>query len=102
MILEKLISWTTLDDGKAEYFSGTGVYEHSFTLDGELADEYILSLGEVAESARVWVNDQEVDVLWGIPFKIRIGKYLNAGENNEGNEVSKYIAWMDGISNAAS
>jgi hypothetical protein len=81
--LSELTSWTSLNDEKAVNFSGTGVYEYTLSLEGELADEYILDLGKVAESAGVWINDQEVDVLWSIPFKVRaLCKYLKPGENN--------------------
>jgi hypothetical protein len=90
--LEELNSWTTLKDEKAEYFSGSGVYEYNLNLDGELADEYILDLGSVAESAKIWVNDQEVDILWSIPFRIRVGEYLKTGENSIKIEVANLMA----------
>jgi len=89
--LEQLSSWTDLDE-KAAYFSGTGVYENKFQLSEEMADDYILNLGNVAESARVFINDQEVDILWSIPFKIRIGKYLKVGENTIKVEVANLMA----------
>jgi len=49
-------------------------------------------------------REQEKIGLWSWRYGIREKysvKVLNAGENSEGNEISKYIAWMDGISNAA-
>ncbi|MCK5468145.1 MAG: glycoside hydrolase, partial [Cyclobacteriaceae bacterium] len=64
LVLDRLISWTDLPDEKAANFSGQGVYEYQFELEGELADDYLLDLGKVAESAKVWINDQEVGVLW--------------------------------------
>ena len=73
-------------------FSGTGIYEYSMNLEGELADDYILNLGKVAESARVWINEQEVDVLWSIPFKVSVGAYLKPGKNNIKIEVANLMA----------
>lgn len=90
--LSQLTSWTSLKDEKATNFSGTGVYEYTLNLEGELAEEYILDLGKVAESAAVWINGQEVDVLWSIPFKINIGKYLKPGENAIKIEVANLMA----------
>jgi hypothetical protein len=90
--LSELTSWTSLNDEKAVNFSGTGVYEYTLSLEGELADEYILDLGKVAESAGVWINDQEVDVLWSIPFKMSIGKYLKTGTNKFRIEVANLMA----------
>ena len=43
--------------------------------------EWILDLGDVRESARVYVNGHEVCVLWAVPFQCRIGKYLKQGNN---------------------
>lgn len=90
--LSELKDWTDIEDEKALNFSGTGVYEYSLNLEGDLTDDYILDLGKVAESARVWINDQEVDVLWSIPFKVSIGKYLKPGENNIKIEVANLMA----------
>ena len=97
--LPELTSWTETGDEKAINFSGMGVYEYTLTLNGELADEYILDLGKVAESAQVFVNDQEVGVLWSIPFKIRIGEYLKKDENTikieVANLMANHIRYMD-------
>jgi len=90
--LDELNTWTALNDERATYFSGTGIYENTFVLEGELADEYVLDLGKVAESARVWINDQEVDILWSIPFRIRVGEYLKSGENSIKIEVANLMA----------
>lgn len=90
--LDDLVSWTELGDEKAQYFSGQGVYKNEFLVGGELADEYILDLGKVTESARVWINDEEVGVLWGIPFKVRIGHYVKKGQNSIKIEVANLMA----------
>ncbi|HEX8531489.1 MAG TPA: glycosyl hydrolase, partial [Cytophagales bacterium] len=77
--LTELVSWTQLPDPKAEAFSGTGRYTVTFALPDEKADEYLLHLGDVRESARVWINGHDAGMLWSIPFQARIGKYLKAG-----------------------
>ncbi|MCG8307572.1 MAG: glycoside hydrolase [Cytophagales bacterium] len=90
--LDRLKSWTELPDEKAGHFSGLGIYENEFTLPEALAAEYILDLGKVAESARVRINDREVNVLWGIPFKARIGKFVKKGKNSIRVEVANLMA----------
>jgi hypothetical protein len=90
--LSKLISWTNLADTKLRDFSGTGVYTSSFILKSKAAKEYLLNLNQVDESARVWVNGNEVGILWSIPFQARIGRYLKSGANTIKVEVVNLMA----------
>jgi len=90
--LDKLVSWTALNDQKLQSFSGTGVYTSTFKLKSKTAKEYVLNLNQVDESARVWINGQEVGILWSIPFEARIGKYLKAGNNAIKIEVVNLMA----------
>ncbi|MFD1258595.1 glycosyl hydrolase [Mucilaginibacter terrae] len=90
--LSKLTSWTDLGDTSAVNFSGSGVYTTTFTLAGKPTGEYVLDLGQVDESARVWINGKEVGILWSIPFNTRVGKWLKAGTNTIKVEVDNLMA----------
>ncbi len=90
--LDKLSSWTDLKDPRLAAFSGTGVYTSNFNLTAKNAREYVLNLNQVDESARVWINGQEVGLLWSIPFEARIGKYLKKGNNTIKVEVVNLMA----------
>ncbi|RRN77264.1 glycoside hydrolase, partial [Pseudoxanthomonas sp. SGD-10] len=90
--INELKSWTDLGDERANKFSGSGVYETTFKFNPKSAHEYVLDLGKVAESARVWVNGNEVGIVWGIPFEVRIGKYLKKGKNTLKIEVNNLMA----------
>ena len=90
--LPALVSWTQLPDSKAISFSGTGEYTSSFTLPAKPAGEYILDLGRVCESAHVWINGQDGGILWSIPFRTRIGKYVHPGNNTIKIEVVNLMA----------
>ncbi|NTD97567.1 glycoside hydrolase [Agrobacterium tumefaciens] len=90
--LNKLFSWTDLKDPKLTAFSGTGVYTSHFILSAKIAKEYVLSLGRVDESAKVWINGKEVGVLWSIPFEARIRQYLKPGDNTIKIEVVNLMA----------
>jgi hypothetical protein len=78
--MNQLKSWTTLSDS-AKVFAGTASYRMTFDLPKEKASDWLLGLGEVDFSARVKVNGHDAGVLWGVPFDIRIGKYLKPGRN---------------------
>ncbi len=91
-MLSELISWTALSDEKAKAFSGAAEYTTTFELPQKSADEYLLKLGDIRESAKIWINDQEVGILWGIPFQTKIGSYLKEGENTLKIEVTNLMA----------
>ncbi|WP_353138722.1 glycosyl hydrolase [Pseudopedobacter sp.] len=87
-----LKSWTAFGDEKANKFSGSGLYETTFNFNPKSSYEYILDLGKVAESAKVWVNGIEVGIVWSIPFEVRVGKYLKKGKNTLKIEVNNLMA----------
>ena len=68
------------------------MYSSSFDLKEKTAKEYLLNLNQVDESARVWINGQEIGILWSIPFQARIGKYLKPGNNTIKIEVVNLMA----------
>ena len=90
--LDTLLSWTSLDDPAATQYAGTGKYTTSIILPDVLSDDYLLDLGRVAESARIWINGNEAGILWSIPFNIKIGKFLQPGENTITIEIANLMA----------
>ncbi|WP_147206366.1 glycosyl hydrolase [Segetibacter aerophilus] len=91
--MQQLQNWTNFsDDTATQNFSGTGVYATTFNLDGKQASEYLLQLGKVNESAKVFVNGKEVQTVFSVPFEARIGKYLHAGKNTITIEVANLMA----------
>lgn len=90
--LDVLSPWTALDDSAMQVFSGSA--EYTLTFDGpELsADEYLLDLGDVNESARVWLNGHDLGILWSIPYQVKIGEFLKEGENSLRIEVANLMA----------
>jgi hypothetical protein len=89
------VSWTGQSTAH-ESFAGTARYELDFDLpsapDGASGD-WLLDLGDVRETARVFVNGAEVDLLWSIPFRTRIdAKHLKPGTNTLAIEVTNLAA----------
>jgi hypothetical protein len=70
----------------------TGVYETDFMLPYKAADEWLLDLGDVRESARVRINGQYVGCVWSVPYMLRVGKYLHKGRNHLEVEVTNLAA----------
>lgn len=90
--LSQLVSWTELPDPDAQNFSGSAKYATTFELPGTLSAEYLLDLGKVCESARVWINGQDAGILWSIPFTAKIRKFLKAGKNTIEIEVANLMS----------
>jgi len=90
--ITQLKSWTLLGDPKAVIFAGSGVYTNTFTMEALSANEYLLQLGQVNESAHVWINGKDAGIVWGIPFQIKIKEYLQPGVNTIKIEVANLTA----------
>ncbi len=85
-------SWTSIDHPNATTTMATGVYTTTITLPDIPADDWLLDLGDVRESARVRVNGQEAGCAWAVPFRLKVGKWLHQGENTLEVEVTNLPA----------
>jgi hypothetical protein len=91
--LNKPEPWTNFsEDPATQSFSGTGVYTTTLDLRKKNADDYVLKLDKLCESAKVIVNGQDAGIIWSIPFEINIGKYLKKGKNTIQIEVCNLMA----------
>ncbi|HEU4554550.1 MAG TPA: glycosyl hydrolase [Chitinophaga sp.] len=79
--LDSLYSWTQLPDSAAKVYAGAARYRISFNKPATAADDWLLELGDVRESACITINGHRPDTLWALPFSARIGKYLQPGKN---------------------
>ncbi|WP_163393484.1 glycosyl hydrolase [Flavobacterium limi] len=74
-----LESWTKLGP-EAEAFSGSATYTLEFNNPNAKTESWNLNLGDVRESAKVWLNDEFIGTAWSVPYKLNIGK-LKQGKN---------------------
>jgi len=89
---QKLTSWTEQDDDEAKRFAGTARYTIEFDHPKIEAEDWLLDLGRVCESARVRLNGRDVGVLWCRPFRIAVGEFLLPGKNKLEVEVTNLAA----------
>ena len=89
---QKLASWTILDDTQAQRFAGTARYTIEFNCPDVDADNWLLELGRVCESARVELNGKAAGALWCEPFELLVGDLLQPGKNTLKVEVTNLAA----------
>lgn len=90
--IDSLQYWTNLEVDKIDAFSGTARYSTTFHMDEFSHTDYLLKLGNVAHSARIILNGQDIGVLWSEPFVVKVGKFLEEGENTLQIEVANLMA----------
>ncbi|HOT71942.1 MAG TPA: glycosyl hydrolase [Anaerohalosphaeraceae bacterium] len=90
--IERLSSWTTWGDPETECFAGSARYSIEFEKPSSQAEEWLLDVGTVCESARVRLNGQDVSVLWSPASVCRVGKFLREGKNTLEIEVTNLAA----------
>jgi hypothetical protein len=82
----ELMDWTKHPDAGIKYYSGTAIYNKTFTLDFEPEKDkkYFLQLEEVKDVgiAEVTINGKDKGVLWTKPFRTEISNELQKGENS--------------------
>ena len=82
--LDTLISWTNHVEKGIKYFSGTAIYENSFTVTKETIESkkaISIDLGEVYDVAEILVNGTSAGILWTKPYKLNIEEFVKEGEN---------------------
>lgn len=84
--------WTGRGNADADAFSGTARYQTAFPHTGAGDLRWILDLGEVRDSARVFVNGQEMPVLAWAPYRADVTVALKPGGNSLAVEVTNLAA----------
>lgn len=79
--LDKLISWTELEEGNMKYFSGHGRYTTEVKLKKKPSGTERLVMDNVQNIAHVWVNGVDCGIAWTKPFAVNIGNALRKGKN---------------------
>ncbi|MBQ4296260.1 MAG: glycosyl hydrolase family 2, partial [Prevotella sp.] len=92
-MLDHVQTWEGLDDGPVRTTMGTGCYTTTVKLDKKQAlRQWSIDLGDVRESARVYVNGELVGCAWSVPFTLDLGRRLHKGNNELRIEVTNLPA----------
>ena len=90
--LDSLQTWESLSDSAA-VFMGTGVYTMTVRLSRKQARQHWkIDLGDVRESARVYINGQFIGCAWAVPFVLDCQGTLRKGKNEVRIEVTNLPA----------
>lgn len=90
--LDKLQTWETLDE-QTRVTMGTGIYTTHIKLSKKDAEKHwLIDLGDVRESARVYINGQFVGCAWSVPFVLDCQQALKKGDNELRIEVTNLPA----------
>ena len=90
--LQGLKTWENLSD-KTKATMGTGVYETTFKLSKEEAKkQWNIDLGDVRESARVYINGRYIGCAWAVPYILHCQDALSKGKNTIRIEVTNLPA----------
>ncbi len=79
--IERLQDLSTNNNPMIKYFSGNMIYSNSFNYKPEKGHKIFIELGEVANMAKVWINEQYVGGLWTAPYRLDITDKLKNGKN---------------------
>ena len=90
--LDTLQTWEGLSDAAA-ITMGTGVYTTTFKLSAKQAKKrWSINLGDVRESARVYLNGEFLGCAWAVPYILDCGNALKKGKNELRIEVTNLPA----------
>ncbi len=92
--LDKPHTWENLDDDSASVTMGTGVYTMKFKMSkkDDPKGQWNIDLGDVRESARVYINGQFIGCAWSVPFVLDCRNALKVGKNEIRIEVTNLPA----------
>lgn len=90
--LNQLSTWENLSE-ETKVTMGTGVYETTLKLNKkQAACNWKLDLGDVRESARVYINGKFIGCAWAVPFQLNCGQAFQKGKNTIRIEVTNLPA----------
>jgi hypothetical protein len=80
VVFETLTDWTTNPDEGIRHYSGSAVYDKTFTAPA-VKGPVFLDLGGVESLCEVKLNGEDLGVLWSAPFRSDVSGKLKTGTN---------------------
>lgn len=79
--MSELMDLTLHNNPGIKYFSGIASYTTSFNVSELSGSKQYVDLGRVGSLAEVWVNGENLGVVWKTPYMLEISDALRQGEN---------------------
>jgi hypothetical protein len=96
VVFETLTDWSTSEDERIKYYSGTALYTNTFKMVQLFPNEKItIDLGALTAMAKVTVNGKYVGGGWTAPYCLDITDWVRQGENELKIEVVN--TWVNRI-----
>lgn len=83
--LDSLMSWPDIPENGIKFYSGTASYEKDFNVKGDALSKGTKSFvvfEDIQEIAKVFINGKDCGIVWTLPYKADITKYLKEGTNH--------------------
>ena len=96
--MEKLTSWSDIDENEIKYYSGTAIYSREISISEESLSkgtEVFVAFEDIQELARVTVNGMDCGIVWTPPYRANISKAIHPGSNGIVVEVTN--TWSNRI-----
>ena len=88
MKVGELFDWSQHSDADIRYYSGHATYTTTLKYKGRnVQGKVVLSLGDVHDVAHVWLNDDDLGILWMPPYEVDVTDRLHQGKNTLRIEV---------------
>jgi hypothetical protein len=92
VVFNQLEDWTNRPEEGIKYYSGIANYHNIINIPEDVVadktSDIFLRLGEVHNLARVWVNGQDMGVVWTAPHQVKITGAVHSGDNQIKIEVA--------------
>jgi hypothetical protein len=80
--LDSLKSWTSFNDERVKYYSGTATYKRNVQwTTTNLSGKVFLGMSDVGNIATVRVNGKDCGTVWTAPYKVDISSAIKKGNN---------------------
>lgn len=90
IVFDELKSWTDFQEEGIKYYSGSAMYEKTFSIKTKNTEgkNVSLNLGNLHEMAIVTLNGHRFNLCWAPPYKLDVTNYLLDGENKLEIEIT--------------
>lgn len=102
VVFDSLTFWNERPEDEIRFFSGIATYGKEFEWDeGEPADgeRILLEFDQLIEVAHLYLNDQDLGILWKKPYRMDITDALKPGSNMLRVDVAN--TWANGLAGDA-